>query len=129
MKDKFGCLKQFTVSFVQKGMEIKISKEDLVENYHHIMEKLSEMARNGKEKSVEQWTSTKTKSIDLYKSVLRRIKEKEQMLVLKYEPSKVVELKREQQEKDSPSDTTEEKTPEEPEKQTENPAKPSEEEE
>lgn len=96
MKDKFGCLKQFTVSFVQKGMEIKISKEDLVENYHHIMEKLSEMARNGKEKSVEQWTSTKTKSIDLYKSVLRRIKEKEQMLVLKYEPSKVVELKREQ---------------------------------
>ena len=41
MKDKFGCLKQFTVSFVKKGMEIEISKQDLVENYHHIMEKMS----------------------------------------------------------------------------------------
>lgn len=41
MKDKFGCLKQFTVSFVKKGMEIEISKQDLVENYHYIMEKMS----------------------------------------------------------------------------------------
>ena len=45
VKDKFGCLKQFTVSFVQKGMEIKISKKDLTGNYHLIMEKLAELMK------------------------------------------------------------------------------------
>ena len=67
-------------------MEIKISKEDLVENYHHIMEKLSELMKDVGEKGVSQWTETKTKTVDLYQTVLRRIKEKERRLTIKYEP-------------------------------------------
>ena len=87
LKENFGCLKQFTVSFVKKGMEIKISKEDLCENYHNIMEKLSELMKEVGEKSKTQWTETKTKTVDLYQTVLRRIKEKERMLTVKYEPA------------------------------------------
>ncbi len=29
MKEKFGSLKQLTVNYVQKGLEIKVSKKDL----------------------------------------------------------------------------------------------------
>lgn len=55
VKEKFGCLKQFTISFVQKGMEIKVSKEDLSDNYHHIMEKLAELMKEAGQKSTVQW--------------------------------------------------------------------------
>ena len=37
IKENFGSIKQFTLNFVQKGLEIKISKKDLAENYHNIM--------------------------------------------------------------------------------------------
>jgi|JI9StandDraft_1071089.scaffolds.fasta_scaffold318382_1 hypothetical protein len=37
VKANLGSFKQFTINFVQKGMEIKISKQDLLENYHHVM--------------------------------------------------------------------------------------------
>lgn len=72
-----GNFKQFTVSFVQKGMEIKISRNDLIENYHHIMTMLTEVMKVVSEKSLEQWTSTKTKTVNLYNAVLNRIKDKE----------------------------------------------------
>ena len=45
VKEHFGSLKQFTIQFVQKGMEIKISKDELIENYHHIMEKMTEIMK------------------------------------------------------------------------------------
>lgn len=76
VKENLGSFKQFTINFVQKGMEIKISRQDLLENYHHVMEKLSELLKEVSSKSAEQWTSTKTKTLDLYRSVLTRIKEK-----------------------------------------------------
>ena len=72
-------------------MEIKISKKDLVENYHHIMEKLSELMKDAGEKGVSQWTETKTKTVDLYQTVLRRIKEKERRLTITYEPAEEAE--------------------------------------
>ena len=106
VKEKFGCLKQFTISFVQKKMEIKISREELVQNYHQIMTKLSELMKEAGVKGAEQISSTKNKTIDLYQNVLRRIKEKERMLMVKAE---LVEPETEksndsqiQQEEDSP---------------------------
>ena len=98
LKEKLSCLKQFTVNFAKKGMEIKISKKDLIENYHHIMEKLPELMKEAGEKSVSQWSETKNKTIDLYQKVLRRIKEKEQMLTLKCEPSETTENPRDKSE-------------------------------
>jgi len=95
LKEKLSCLKQFTVNFAKKGMEIKISKEDLVENYHHIMEKLPELMKEAGEKSATQWSATKSNTINLYEKVLRRIKEKEQMLTIKFEPSETTENPRE----------------------------------
>ena len=91
LKKKFGSLKEFTVSFVKKGMEIKISKEDLCQNYHLIMEKMTELMKEVGEKSKTQWTETKTKTVDLYQTVLRRIKEKERMLTIRYEPAETAE--------------------------------------
>lgn len=102
-------MKQFTVSFVQKGMEIKISKEDLVENYHHIMEKLSELMKDAGEKSVSQWTETKTKTVDLYQTVLRRIKEKERRLTITYEPAEEDENPAESSSVEEPERKEEEK--------------------
>jgi len=77
IKENFGSIKQFTVNFVQKGLEIKISKKDLAENYHIIMTMLTELLKNVSTKSIEQWTETKTKTMNLYHTVLNRIKEKE----------------------------------------------------
>ena len=91
LKEKLSCLKQFTVNFAKKGMEIRISKEDLIDNYHHIMEKLPELMKEAGEKSATQWSETKSKTINLYQQVLRRIKEKEQMLTIKFEPSETTE--------------------------------------
>ena len=68
--------KQFTVSFVKKGMEIKISKQELQQNFTFVCDKLSEIVQGVSEKSVEHWVETKSKTIDLYNSVLNRIKEK-----------------------------------------------------
>lgn len=87
LKEKLSCLKQFTVNFAKKGMEIQISKDDLIENYHHIMEKLPELMKEAGHKGASQWSETKTKTINLYEKVLNRIKEKEQMLKINNEPS------------------------------------------
>lgn len=66
-------------------MEIKVSREDLVKNYHNIITKLSELMREAGVKGVEQISSTKNKTIDLYQNVLRRIKEKERILMVRAE--------------------------------------------
>jgi len=69
--------KQFTISFVKKGMEIKISKKDLHQNFTTVSDKLVEIVKGVSEKSKEQWVEAKTKTMNLYNSVLTRIKEKE----------------------------------------------------
>lgn len=76
--------KQFTVSFVKKGMEIKISRQDLQQNFTLVSDKLSEIVKGVSEKSVEQWTEAKSKTINLYNSVLARIKEKEIQIKTEY---------------------------------------------
>jgi ElaB/YqjD/DUF883 family membrane-anchored ribosome-binding protein len=66
-------------------MEIKVNKEDLVNNYHKIMSKLSELMQEVGEKGAEQWSETKNKTVDLYQTVLRRIREKERNLQIRFE--------------------------------------------
>ena len=76
--------KQFTVSFVKKGMEIKISRKDLQQNFTLVSDKLSEIVKGVSEKSVEHWVEAKSKTINLYNSVLARIKEKEIQIKTEY---------------------------------------------
>ena len=52
IKENFGSIKQFTLNFVQKGLEIKISKKDLAENYHNIMKMLTEILKDVSTKSI-----------------------------------------------------------------------------
>jgi hypothetical protein len=73
-----------TVHFVQKGMEISISKRDLFEDYHTVVEKLSEIVRGVSSKGIEQWNDTKSKTMSLYHTVLNRIKEKEIQIKTEY---------------------------------------------
>lgn len=75
--ENINCFKQFTIQFVQKGMEIQISKRELFENYNHVLEKLTRIVKGVSTKSIEQWNDTKTKTINLYQKVMNRIKEKE----------------------------------------------------
>lgn len=69
--------KQLTVKFVQKGLEIKISKKELFENYQSIILKLSEILNDIKDKGKTQIIEAKTKTVNLYKEILNKIKEKE----------------------------------------------------
>jgi hypothetical protein len=57
-------------------MEIKVSKKDLYENYHTVVEKLNEIVQGVSTKGVERWEGAKTTTVNLYNSVLKRIKEK-----------------------------------------------------
>ena len=91
LKEKFGCLKQLTVSFVQKKMEIKMSRQDFAENFHAIMTNLSELMKEAGFKSKEQLSLTKEKTVDLYQSVLKRIKQKERLMMVREE---LVELEK-----------------------------------
>lgn len=75
-------------------MEIKINKEDLMNNYHKIMSKLSELMQEVGEKGATQWFETKNKTVDLYQTVLRRIREKERSLRLRYEGKEIEATKR-----------------------------------
>ena len=54
MKENFGSLKQLTVNYVQKGLEIKVSKKDLAQNYNHIMNILAGILKDVSNKSFEQ---------------------------------------------------------------------------
>jgi hypothetical protein len=85
--------RQLTVSFVQKGMEIQISKRDLFENYHTVVEKITEIVKGVSSKGIEQWNDTKSKTMNLYHTVLNRIKEKEIQIKTEYvtEPAKTKE--------------------------------------
>lgn len=86
MGQNLSSFRQLTVNFVQKGMEISISKRDLFENYHTVVEKLSEIVRGVSTKGIEQWNDTKSKTVNLYHTVLNRIKEKEIQIKTEYLP-------------------------------------------
>lgn len=76
-KENLGEFKQFTINFYNKGLEVKISRDDLTQNYRHVVEKISEIMKDANEKRVTQWTVAKTRTASLYQTVLNRIKEKE----------------------------------------------------
>ncbi len=57
-------------------MEIKVSKKDLYENYHTVVDKLQEVIQGVSTKGVEKWEGAKTTTVNLYNSVLNRIKQK-----------------------------------------------------
>lgn len=50
------------------------------------MEKLSEIVRGVSTKGIEQWNDTKSKTVNLYHTVLNRIKEKEIQIKTEYLP-------------------------------------------
>ena len=76
IKENFGNFKQLTIKIVQKGLEIKISKKDLYENYVLVLEKISFAVNDVQKKGKEEWIETKSKTLNLYKTILNRIKEK-----------------------------------------------------
>jgi hypothetical protein len=50
--ENINSFKQLTVQFVQKGMEIKISKRELFENYNNVVEKLTRIVQGVSTKSI-----------------------------------------------------------------------------
>lgn len=69
---------------VKKGLEIKVDKKSLYENYEIFSLKVLEMMRDMREKGTEKIVSAKQKTTRLYQSVLNRIREKEITLKLEY---------------------------------------------
>lgn len=69
---------------VKKGLEIKVDKKSLYENYEMFSLKVFEMIREMREKGTEKIVSAKQKTTQLYQSVLNRIREKEITLKLEY---------------------------------------------
>ena len=69
---------------VKKGLEIKVDKKSLYENYEMFSLKIFEMIREMREKGTEKIVSAKQKTTQLYQSVLNRIREKEITLKLEY---------------------------------------------
>lgn len=57
-------------------MEIKVSKKDLYENYQTVVEKLQEVIEGVSNKGVEKWEGAKTTTVNLYNTVLNRIRQK-----------------------------------------------------
>jgi 7-cyano-7-deazaguanine synthase in queuosine biosynthesis len=49
-----------------------------------VVEKLAEIIRGVSTKSIEQWNDTKSKTVNLYHTVLNRIKEKEIQIKTEY---------------------------------------------
>ncbi len=76
VSQNISSFKDLTINFVQKGMEIKVSKKDLYENYQTVVEKLHEIVQGVSTKGVERWEGAKTTTVNLYNSVLNRIKQK-----------------------------------------------------
>jgi hypothetical protein len=68
--------KEMTVKVVKRGLEIKVDKKSLYENYEVFSAKLLEIIREMREKGAQQIITAKQKSTELYQSVLNRIREK-----------------------------------------------------
>lgn len=69
--------RDFTVRVVNKGLEIRVDRKSLVENYDQFALKFLEIVKEVREKSEENITQIKNKSKDLYKEVVNRIRAKE----------------------------------------------------
>lgn len=71
------CFKEFTVRAVNRGLEIRVDRKSLVENYDLFAVKLLEIVKEVREKGEENITQIKKRSKDLYKEVVSRIRAKE----------------------------------------------------
>lgn len=71
---KFDDVKRMTVSVVQKGLEIKVDRKSLIENYDKFTGKFLETVRNMKEMGEGNIEEVKKKSRNLYEDVIRRIR-------------------------------------------------------
>lgn len=63
-----------TVSVVQKGLEIKVDRKSLIENFDKFTGKFLESIKSVKEMSEGNIEEVKKKSRSMYEEVLRRIR-------------------------------------------------------
>lgn len=69
--------KRLTVQAVNKGLEVRVDRQFLVENFDKVALNLTQVLKEVKEKSEGNIVEIKKKSKDLYKTVLERIRAKE----------------------------------------------------
>lgn len=69
--------KRFTVKVVSTGLEIRVDKESLMENYDKFAVNFLELVKEMREKSECNIGEVKKKSKDLYNEVISRIRAKE----------------------------------------------------
>ena len=66
--------KEFTVKVVKKGLEIKVDKQSLYQNYELFSLKVLQVIREMREKGAERIVSVKQKTSEMYRNVLNRIR-------------------------------------------------------
>lgn len=69
--------KRLTVQAVNKGLEVRVDRQFLVENFDKVALNLTQVLKEVKEKSEGNIVEIKKKSKDLYKTILERIRAKE----------------------------------------------------
>jgi hypothetical protein len=72
--------KKLTVTVVKKGLEIRVDRQSLIENYDKFAVNVLELIREVLEKSEGNIHSFKKKSKDLYLDVVKKIRAKEREL-------------------------------------------------
>lgn len=82
IRDHVDSLKKLTVEVVQKGLEIKVDRESVMTNIDFFGVKLMEGIKMMKEKGEGNIQEVKSRSTNLYKEVIRRIKEKEKEILI-----------------------------------------------
>lgn len=66
--------KELTVKVVKKGLEIKVDKQSLYQNYEVFSLKVLQIIREMREKGAERIVSVKQKTNEMYRNVLNRIR-------------------------------------------------------
>lgn len=68
--------KKFTIKIVNRGMEIRVDRQSLMENYDKFAVHLLELIKEVREKGEDNIGEIKKKSRDLYKEVVSRVRAK-----------------------------------------------------
>lgn len=66
--------KELTVKVVKKGLEIKVDKESLYQNYELFSLKVLQVIRDMREKGAERIVSARQKTSEMYRNVMNRIR-------------------------------------------------------
>lgn len=76
--EKYGRkFRNMSVKVMDGILEFRIKKDEFIGNFYTVIEKLGEIVSGVKERGVEKLQCAKRETMDLYESVLRRIREKE----------------------------------------------------